>query len=57
MGGKIELMEAGAFSDIDLVFMAHPAQQDAPFLPCVALEEQVSHTLSFRGLISCTISL
>nr|XP_046268593.1 peptidase M20 domain-containing protein 2-like [Scatophagus argus] len=38
-GGKIDLMEAGAFADIDLVFMAHPAQQDASFLPCVALHE------------------
>ncbi|KAK2825985.1 hypothetical protein Q5P01_020199 [Channa striata] len=39
IGGKIELILAGAFSDIDLVFMAHPAQQDASFLPCVALNE------------------
>ncbi|KAM9842935.1 peptidase M20 domain-containing protein 2-like [Aulostomus maculatus] len=38
IGGKIDLMKAGAFADIDLVFMAHPAQQDAPFLPCVALD-------------------
>ncbi|XP_035529195.1 peptidase M20 domain-containing protein 2-like [Morone saxatilis] len=39
MGGKIDLIEAGAFADVDLVFMAHPAQQDASFLPCVALDE------------------
>ncbi|KAM7375940.1 hypothetical protein PAMP_005700 [Pampus punctatissimus] len=39
IGGKIDLIEAGAFADIDLVFMAHPAQQDASFLPCVALDE------------------
>ncbi|XP_067335749.1 xaa-Arg dipeptidase-like isoform X2 [Channa argus] len=39
IGGKIELIKAGAFADIDLVFMAHPAQQDASFLPCVALDE------------------
>lgn len=39
IGGKIELIKAGAFADIDLVLMAHPAQQDASFLPCVALDE------------------
>ncbi|XP_034531675.1 peptidase M20 domain-containing protein 2-like [Notolabrus celidotus] len=39
IGGKIDLMKAGAFSDIDFVFMAHPAQQDASFLPCVAMDE------------------
>lgn len=38
-GGKIDLMNAGAFSDVDLIFMAHPAQQDASFLPCIALKE------------------
>ncbi|XP_070698877.1 peptidase M20 domain-containing protein 2-like [Pempheris klunzingeri] len=39
LGGKIDLIKAGAFADIDLVFMAHPAQQDASFLPCIALDE------------------
>ncbi|XP_044022815.1 peptidase M20 domain-containing protein 2-like isoform X2 [Siniperca chuatsi] len=39
IGGKIDLIKAGAFADIDLVFMAHPAQQDASCLPCVALDE------------------
>ncbi|XP_074516689.1 peptidase M20 domain-containing protein 2-like [Sebastes fasciatus] len=38
-GGKIDLIKAGAFADVDLVFMAHPAQQDASFLPCVAMDE------------------
>ncbi|XP_029982744.1 peptidase M20 domain-containing protein 2-like [Sphaeramia orbicularis] len=38
IGGKIDLLNAGAFADIDVVFMAHPAQQDASFLPCVALD-------------------
>uniref|UniRef100_A0A3Q3W9P0 Peptidase M20 domain containing 2 n=1 Tax=Mola mola TaxID=94237 RepID=A0A3Q3W9P0_MOLML len=28
-GGKVSLMDAGAFADIDLVLMAHQAQQDA----------------------------
>ncbi|XP_049452326.1 peptidase M20 domain-containing protein 2-like [Epinephelus fuscoguttatus] len=39
IGGKIDLINAGAFADVDLVFMAHPTQQDASFLPCVALDE------------------
>uniref|UniRef100_A0A3B4WI09 Peptidase M20 domain-containing protein 2 n=1 Tax=Seriola lalandi dorsalis TaxID=1841481 RepID=A0A3B4WI09_SERLL len=37
IGGKIDLIKEGAFADVDLVFMAHPAQQDTPFLPCVAV--------------------
>ncbi|CAL8273142.1 unnamed protein product [Merluccius merluccius] len=36
-GGKIDLIKAGAFQDLHLVFMAHPAQQDAAFASCVAL--------------------
>nr|XP_057947011.1 peptidase M20 domain-containing protein 2-like [Doryrhamphus excisus] len=31
-GGKIELLNAGAFEDIDLVFMAHPGAEDGIFL-------------------------
>ncbi|KAL6105554.1 pm20d2 [Pungitius sinensis] len=39
IGGKIDLILAGAFADFDLVFMAHPAQQDASFLPCITVDE------------------
>ncbi|XP_027857249.1 peptidase M20 domain-containing protein 2 isoform X1 [Xiphophorus couchianus] len=39
MGGKIDLIRAGAFTDVDLIFMAHPAQQDASFLPTVTIAE------------------
>ncbi|XP_072221230.1 peptidase M20 domain-containing protein 2-like [Leuresthes tenuis] len=39
IGGKIDLIQAGAFADVDLVFMAHPAQQDASFLPTVTIAE------------------
>ncbi|CAM5100405.1 unnamed protein product [Eretmochelys imbricata] len=35
-GGKIDLIEAGAFDDLDVVFMAHPAQDDAAYFPDVA---------------------
>uniref|UniRef100_A0A3Q3A6A2 Peptidase M20 domain-containing protein 2 n=1 Tax=Kryptolebias marmoratus TaxID=37003 RepID=A0A3Q3A6A2_KRYMA len=49
IGGKIELIQAGAFSDIDLVFMAHPAQQDAPFLPTVTVAEV---TVKYHGKAS-----
>ncbi|XP_067416800.1 xaa-Arg dipeptidase isoform X2 [Emydura macquarii macquarii] len=35
-GGKIDLIEAGAFDDLDVVFMAHPAQENAAYLPDVA---------------------
>ncbi|XP_040596387.1 peptidase M20 domain-containing protein 2 isoform X2 [Mesocricetus auratus] len=35
-GGKIDLIEAGAFKDLDVVFMAHPSQEDAAYLLDVA---------------------
>lgn len=38
-GGKIDLMEAGAFKNLDVVFMAHPSQEDAAYLPDVAEHE------------------
>ncbi|KAF0044306.1 hypothetical protein F2P81_003464 [Scophthalmus maximus] len=48
-GGKIDLMEAGAFADLDLVFMAHPFQQDVSFLPCLALD---AVTVKYHGKAS-----
>ncbi|XP_071998072.1 xaa-Arg dipeptidase [Engystomops pustulosus] len=38
-GGKVDLIKAGAFEDMDVVFMAHPAQDDAAFLPDVAVHD------------------
>ncbi|KAM4865716.1 xaa-Arg dipeptidase [Thomomys bottae] len=35
-GGKIDLIEAGAFKDFDVVFMAHPSQENAAYLLDVA---------------------
>ncbi|XP_074541293.1 peptidase M20 domain-containing protein 2-like [Halichoeres trimaculatus] len=35
-GGKIDLLNEGAFENMDVVFMAHPLQDNAPFLPLVA---------------------
>ncbi|XP_043820203.1 peptidase M20 domain-containing protein 2 [Dromiciops gliroides] len=35
-GGKIDLLEAGAFKNLDVVFMAHPSQENAAYLPDVA---------------------
>ncbi|KAM6954380.1 xaa-Arg dipeptidase-like [Aplochiton taeniatus] len=35
-GGKIDMMRQGAFEGLDVVFMAHPSQEDAPYLPDVA---------------------
>ncbi|XP_049628205.1 xaa-Arg dipeptidase [Suncus etruscus] len=45
-GGKIDLIEAGAFKDLDVVFMAHPSQENAAYLPDVA-EHDV--TVKFYG--------
>lgn len=38
-GGKIDLIEAGAFKNLDVVFMAHPSQENAAYLPDVAEHE------------------
>ncbi|XP_044146477.1 peptidase M20 domain-containing protein 2-like [Bufo gargarizans] len=38
-GGKIDLIKAGAFENMDVVFMAHPAQDDAAYLPDVAIHD------------------
>ncbi|NXR34841.1 P20D2 protein, partial [Zosterops hypoxanthus] len=35
-GGKIDLIKAGAFDGLDVVFMAHPSQENAAYLPDVA---------------------
>ncbi|XP_077398807.1 peptidase M20 domain-containing protein 2-like [Vanacampus margaritifer] len=41
IGGKIELLNVGAFADIDLIFMAHPSVEDAPFMPGVTAAAMV----------------
>lgn len=38
-GGKIDLIRQGAFEGMAVVFMAHPLQADAPYLPLVAEHE------------------
>ncbi|XP_073531798.1 xaa-Arg dipeptidase [Phyllobates terribilis] len=38
-GGKVDLIKAGAFEVMDVVFMAHPAQDDAAYLPDVAVHD------------------
>ncbi|XP_051816928.1 peptidase M20 domain-containing protein 2 [Acanthochromis polyacanthus] len=48
-GGKIDLLNEGAFDGLDVVFMAHPLQDDAPYLPLVA-EHDV--TLKYHGKAS-----
>ncbi|XP_063168193.1 xaa-Arg dipeptidase [Candoia aspera] len=35
-GGKIDLIKAGVFDSLDVVFMAHPSQEDAAYLPDIA---------------------
>ncbi|NXN94379.1 P20D2 protein, partial [Rhinopomastus cyanomelas] len=35
-GGKIDLINAGAFEGLDVAFMAHPSQENAAYLPDVA---------------------
>ena len=40
-GGKIDMIREDAFEGLDVVFMAHPSQEDATYLPCVAEHEYV----------------
>ncbi|KAJ8008925.1 hypothetical protein DPEC_G00083480 [Dallia pectoralis] len=37
-GGKIDLIREGAFDGLDVVFMAHPSQEDASWLPDMAVQ-------------------
>ncbi|KAM9777574.1 peptidase M20 domain-containing protein 2-like [Neosynchiropus ocellatus] len=39
IGGKVELLNVGAFADIDVVFMAHPAHADLSFEGAVAIQD------------------
>ncbi|KAG9268770.1 peptidase M20 domain-containing protein 2-like [Astyanax mexicanus] len=48
-GGKIDLIKAGAFADMDVVFMAHPAQEDKAFSPCIAI---TNCNVKYRGKAS-----
>ncbi|XP_040285995.1 peptidase M20 domain-containing protein 2-like [Bufo bufo] len=38
-GGKIDLLKAGAFEDMDVVLMAHPGQGDAGYIPAEAIHD------------------
>lgn len=38
-GGTIDLLREGAFEGMDVVFMAHPSQEDATYIPDVADHE------------------
>ncbi|XP_047589719.1 xaa-Arg dipeptidase [Lutra lutra] len=48
-GGKIDLIEAGAFKNLDVVFMAHPFQENAAYLPDVAEHDM---TVKYYGKAS-----
>lgn len=37
-GGKVDLLQGGAFEDLDVVFMAHPTQNNASYLPAMAIQ-------------------
>ncbi|XP_008278227.1 peptidase M20 domain-containing protein 2-like [Stegastes partitus] len=49
IGGKTKLLEAEAFADIDLVFMAHPGQRDVSFQPSVTV---TGLTVKYHGKAS-----
>ncbi|XP_075410893.1 xaa-Arg dipeptidase [Tenrec ecaudatus] len=48
-GGKIDLIEAGAFENLDVVLMAHPSQENAAYLPDVAEHDM---TVKYYGKAS-----
>ncbi|XP_010881122.2 peptidase M20 domain-containing protein 2 isoform X2 [Esox lucius] len=45
-GGKIDLIREGAFDGLDVVFMAHPSQEDAAWLPDMAVQSVI---VRYRG--------
>ncbi|XP_023144523.2 peptidase M20 domain-containing protein 2-like [Amphiprion ocellaris] len=48
-GGKVDLIKEGAFDGMDVVFMAHPLQGDAAYLPLVAIQDV---TIKYHGKAS-----
>ncbi|KAL4649040.1 peptidase M20 domain-containing protein 2 isoform X1 [Arapaima gigas] len=48
-GGKIDLIQAGAFEGMDVVFMAHPSQEDVAY--CADLAE-IDLTVKYHGKAS-----
>ncbi|XP_072545309.1 peptidase M20 domain-containing protein 2-like [Salminus brasiliensis] len=48
-GGKIDLIQGGAFADMDVVFMAHPSQEDKSFSPCISITDC---TVKYHGKAS-----
>ncbi|XP_067676735.1 xaa-Arg dipeptidase-like [Haliotis asinina] len=48
-GGKVDLIRAGAFSDVDVAMMAHPSQCNLPRPVMVAMNQA---TIRFRGRAS-----
>ncbi|GAA6098430.1 peptidase M20 domain-containing protein 2 [Tachysurus ichikawai] len=40
-GKKVDLLQEGVFEDLDVVFMAHPSQEDATYIPDVAEHDLV----------------
>ncbi|XP_053501825.1 peptidase M20 domain-containing protein 2-like isoform X2 [Ictalurus furcatus] len=40
-GGKVDLLQEGVFEGLDVVFMAHPSQEDATYIPDVAEHDLV----------------
>ncbi|XP_030638725.1 peptidase M20 domain-containing protein 2-like [Chanos chanos] len=48
-GGKVDMLREGAFEDLDVVFMAHPSQEDATYLPDVAEHDVI---VKYRGRAS-----
>ncbi|KAI4899632.1 hypothetical protein NFI96_014637 [Prochilodus magdalenae] len=56
-GGKIDLLQEGAFEGLDVVLMAHPSQEDATYIPDVAEHDVVvkyhgraSHAYPWEGV-------
>ena len=47
-GGKIDLIDAGAFSDVDIAMMAHPAPEDDSTPIMIARERYALIILQFK---------
>lgn len=56
-GGKIDLIKAGAFENLDVVFMAHPSQENAAYLPDVAEHEWRDCEILRKSISRCCLPL
>ena len=55
-GGKIDMINANVFKDVDVAMMAHPIPYNASTFDALAIDRYVTWSLPFQGYF-CYIAL